>query len=70
MEPTPNLRTLTVDEISRLTNIPDYKVLDLVKSGFFPRIKMPGRRIYVLEVEVYRALAIQSQPSNSSDTTN
>lgn len=70
MDATPNLRTLTVEEISELTNIPDYKVLDLVKSGFFPRIKMPGRRIYVLEVEVYRALAIQPQSSDSSDTTS
>ena len=70
MDATPNLRTLTVDEISKLTNIPDYKVLDLVKSGFFPRIKMPGRRIYVLEVEVYRALAIERHSSQSSDTTS
>jgi excisionase family DNA binding protein len=69
MDNMPNLRTLTVDEISRLTNIPDYKVLDLVKSGFFPRIKMPGRRVRVLESEVYRALSMTSQSSNSSDTT-
>jgi excisionase family DNA binding protein len=64
MDSLPNIRTLTVDEIAKLTNIPERKVRRLVQSGYFPRIAMPGREVRVRESDVVRRIM---QVDTSSD---
>lgn len=53
MDHMPNIRTLTVDEIVKLTNINESKVRRLIRSGYFPRVDMPGREVRVRESDVF-----------------
>jgi excisionase family DNA binding protein len=57
MHDAPNIRTLTVSEISRLTSISPGKVRDLVASGYFPKVPIPGRTVRVLERDVISKLS-------------
>jgi excisionase family DNA binding protein len=70
MDHMPNIRTLTVDEISRLTNIPEHKVRGLIHSGFFPRVNIPGKILRVREIDVFASLSIVCESSESTTTTN
>ena len=55
MENTPNIRTLTIREVSLLTNIPERKLHGLVRSGKLPKADIEGKLIRVYEVDVYNA---------------
>ena len=54
---TPNIRTLTISEISRLTSISPGKVRHLVASGYFQKVDIPGRTVRVLERDVISKLS-------------
>jgi len=67
MDANTNIRTLTVDEIVKLTNIPERKVRELVRSGYFPRVPIPGREVRVFESDVYARLIHPDTSSNIYD---
>lgn len=62
-----NLKTLTVEEISRETGIGERKIKSLIKTGFIRRAPIPGRRIYVYRVDLVNALRPQHTSSDIYD---
>jgi excisionase family DNA binding protein len=67
MDNMPNIRTLTIKEIAELTNIPERKVLRLVRSGKLPDAGIDGKETRVYEVDVYNSFRPKTTDSYRCD---
>lgn len=67
MDNMPNIRLLTVDEISTLTNIPKRKILRLIRSGTIPVSGIDGKETMVFEVDLYNSLRPKTTDSYRLD---